>query len=181
MVSYLKDADEIIFSTLDDDTFYHMSLVNHYCNQISKHYIVWYYKVKQLHKSFPITNIGIECHYYKKLYLYLLCQEYSPIVKWAVDNHNTTMINWFKQSEQYKQYYIRNIKPMLDAQEIFNVQERVINTIKIFNFVSNKIFMDLYPNYKKSIYDKLIEYQSEETFADLSILFMKEIYHIMLK
>lgn len=177
MVSYLKDADEIIFSTLDNDTFYHMSLVNHYCNEISKHYIVWYYKIKQLHESFPITNIGIECNYYKKLYFYLLCQEYSPIVRWAIDNHNITVIDWFKQSDKYHQYYLYNMKTMLNAQERFDVYKRVINTIKIFNFIyHNKIFMDLYPKYKQSVYDKLIEYQSEETFAELSVLFMKAIF-----
>jgi hypothetical protein len=84
MVSYLKDADAIIFSTFDDDAFYNMSLVSDYCNNVSKQYIVWYYKVKQLHESFPITNIGLEYKYYKNLYFYLLCQKYSPIVRWAV-------------------------------------------------------------------------------------------------
>lgn len=176
-LTYIKDIDIVILSYIDDNNLESISQINKYLNNLYYSPYLWQLKIIKKHIDFPIIN-GYNYMLYKKLYYKLKFKQYTDIIIWCDNNGMLDIINWLINNYNYKKYFIESVQTFLYQITKLYINNRVIATDNLFNFLyNNRFFLELHKNFKDTLKDKLLLLINDTVYHKKAILYMKLIFN----
>lgn len=175
--SGIEDVDLSILLRMDDQTLEEHCYTNDYVHQLCLSPQLWKLKIEDLYPTFPFHHqlIPIE---WKKLYYKLKYKDFTAIVVWAQKNEYSDILDWLSHQKDYLNYFKYNFGKFLDSSENQSGKTQVKIIINFLNFLyNNKIFIDVYPEFRSTIKKILTNYALYvPQIKDIMKVYMKSIF-----